>query len=136
MLTILGMGGSILSGNYDTDLLIKIFIALPFLMGVTQYISPSTMNEFAGTTKQGAVDQIMMNWWHSALISWSVLAYSLAVDKATVYESVGRTALIFGLMVIDFNYGRKQGAALNLTDAAKNGFILIQLVIGGGLLKD
>ena len=64
------------------------------------------------------------------------MAYSLAIDGVSVYESVGRAALIFGLIVVDFNYIRKQSDKLNLTDSAKILFPLIQLVIGAGLLQE
>lgn len=134
-LTIPVLGAAILSDKYDTTLLAKIYVALPALMGITHFVSPDTMKSFAGLEeKQDAVGDSIMDWWHSALIVWSTLAYSL-VDGSDVYEAVGRAAVVFGLMVIDYNFVRKQNAALNLTDATKVIFPLVQLVIGAGLLK-
>ena len=135
LLTILLMGAAIISDKYDTDLLAKIFVAIPALMGITHYISPDIMKNFAGISDNAdAVDDAVMGWWHTALIVWSTLAYSL-VDGSDVYEAAGRAAIVFGLVCVDYNFIRKQNAPLNLTNASLAIFPLIQLVIGAGLLK-
>ena len=103
-------------------------------MGLLGKLFPDAVNSAAGLTEVEEVSSIMGDWWNSSLLMFGVLGISL-LTGSDVFEAVGRTALLFGLMVADGNFIRKKNAPLNLTDASNYLFPLIQLVIGIGLLK-
>lgn len=103
-------------------------------MGLLGKLFPDAVNSAAGLTEVDEVSSIMGDWWNSSLLMFGVLGISL-LTGSDAFEAVGRTALLFGLMVADGNFIRKKNAPLNLTDASNYLFPLIQLLIGIGLLK-
>lgn len=123
----------ILTGNIDSDLCVKVLIAVPIVMGAIGYVSSDLNSKINGFAKPTGVADTMLKWWAETGLFYGALTYSLYKGKS-LNEAVGLSALVFLVGVLDGNHIRKFNSVCNLPKEQTIFFALVLSIIAGGLL--
>lgn len=123
----------ILSGKINPDLCVKILIAIPILSGVLGYASTDLITAVTGFPKPTGVAEVTTKWWSLAGLFYGALALGLYQGKG-LNKSVGLSALVFLLGLVDGNYIRKHNVPLGKPKVMELVLLATLAATAGGLL--
>ena len=107
----------------DTDLLLKIFMAVPFVNGVVGWLTGKAFYLKDSTIEdKGAM--AVSGWMNSSLVMWAMLAYYI-LDGKDVYEAMKPIMAVWMVQLIDMNFVRQT----NITGNEPTAFVAVAALL-------
>mmetsp|Transcript_5367 Transcript_5367/g.8479 ORF Transcript_5367/g.8479 Transcript_5367/m.8479 type:complete len:129 (+) Transcript_5367:3-389(+) len=101
------------SGKYDNDLICKLDVSFPLIVGVVGCLNTDLGKKCLGFRKRDPVTEALTGWFFWGLGQWGVMVAALLMGN-DITSAVGWSAAFSTVFVVDYCFIRKQNAALRL----------------------